>query len=354
MITPRSCGVDSLTILVPQNLCSFDTSLVGKIYEIDEDGEVLSMKNKPTIYDENGIFVKMLAVSLFGSDFFSLTISSKIMRFDYLKGLNFESIYSFLVTTFPIKISREAFMDCLVYDVDFFVDFELDYHLYNSLLTSYHSVPGSKLYYTKAESILDKRKLTGITFVSRDRATVSSPFVKVYSKLDELTSRSSLFLSVYPIAVKENHRRLEVTVKNRKHFISLVSSGVLSRFYDDKKFTLGTLFSINDLSICAIVNSLFQRHVGTTMISPSLVSVGSVIKPTEFMLGIMCYELMHKHGYSFTNVLSLFDSFPAVNSNVRSVSKSRVKGSLQNGFNFVRSLFVSDSIKITSKDAFFK
>ena len=221
--------VDSLKIRIPKEdveiISSRFLQAFQKVYinhgDVDEH---ISLENHKTNVT-NGIttrigLVESLVAKSVVKEFIYIQVNAKMCEKRYFDGIGKETIgiiYNYIMALKVIFVSFDIFMDALVSDIDFAYDIPispehmkfLNQKMYNAVLL-------------KKKKYLDepfKRKdNVGISFNRREKATPTSPFIKIYHKGLEFANKSKEFCDFYFSGIDlVNYGRLEYTIKNAKH-----------------------------------------------------------------------------------------------------------------------------------------
>ncbi len=366
-------GIDSLTIQIPFSV--FDAVpyyFEDNILEVSETtGEILAQKSGKPVFDvTDGVTLR--AVSVYSLYFkercVSLTLNTKMLQHEIVtpKGLdsmhegNFPKIFQYVLDITGLEIEYDSFLhNSCVYDVDFKADFLLDDTMYQVLMNDYRGLRGAKIYYNKVASKLEKKTFSGMTFVNRNDASVSKPFVKLYSKLEELQQRSSEFYDAFmPLWNLPDYRRMECTLANSKHFAKMVKLGLLPVSFE-KEISLWKILTISRERCRMICFEYLGMHLfpesvklkGNEEMAVSKDPKYTMLMPNTYMLGAMCYSLMEE-GYSFMNVVNLFD-LKRGSDKTQAVRKNRLKNRLTEALRGYCKIQKVNNIKLEPKDAFF-
>lgn len=254
-----------------------------------------------------------------------ILINSKQLGSKYFSGISWRTIkdiHGFLISNDIIKCSFDCFVKAKVTDMDFKRDYQMDLPRYISMLDTMKSItkPSPKLGsgYIDFNASMNK----GIQFSKRESTSYNTaPFLKIYHKGLELMNTgekgSNIFYNTFlhPMDV-ENIIRIEVTVKNKKHFESFK----FKKHHKKKggKIILDPEPEMKTNILCDILNlSLEEKSVIISEIAKThLESVKNAnkskrqITPEEqrkvklgydsFMYGMV--KLLYETGYSFTEI----------------------------------------------------
>lgn len=342
-----SKGVDSFTCLIPKEIVkSYSYLLDTKILTISEEtGEVLKEEfGAPIWSDVKGIRTRLALITMFGKMYFKITLTSKMLKERYFEGININNINLILdyLDRIGLEIDRKQFLsEAKCFDVDYFID--SDYHLKESTYQGYMKdliKMGAKGYFRKTKSVLEKKTIAGCQFINRKDASIKMPFIKVYDKEDELMTKSFEFFHNFLEGQDfRGRRRLEVTVKNKKHFQSIFGQSV-----EDKVINVNFILTRD---VNKILGNLFSRYDAHKVFKKGYERDSKKYSPTDKMMGLLAYELMLQ-GYSFRMVVNLYNA----NGKYGNIEKSRMKTKVKRGLEYARLVNKVNDLKLTARDAF--
>lgn len=225
----QSIKVDSLKIRIPKEdvtiVCARFLQKFQKVYPSTGDvDEHISLENHKTNVT-NGITTRIGVVeSLVAKDvtkeFIYIQVNAKMCEKRYFEGINKDTIrivYDYIMALEVIFVSFEVFLCAIVSDIDFAYDISispshmktLNHKIYSSVL------PNKKKY---LDEPFRRKDNVGIVFNRREKATPTSPFIKIYHKGLEFENKSKEFYDFYFLGMDLlNYGRLEYTLKNSKH-----------------------------------------------------------------------------------------------------------------------------------------
>lgn len=348
--------IDSFTVYTPIKSYRYvNSDLLEKCIVVRESTmEVVDEEIRLPIYVNtvDGIKFRVSVVSLFGEEFTRITFTSKMLKEKYFEGLNwynFNAVFDFVMRKIDCEINWFDFIqDSKITDVDFAVDFiKTDEDFQNAVIKNFGNVPTARRYYAGGENYTDKRRFVGLQIVNRKDASIGNPFVKFYTKLDELETRSNEFykyLLSKNIRVLSEHRRLEVTAKNRKHLESIFRSvGLCHSKISVSGILLLSRTAISDIIFCVL--SRYRDHFddADTIEGVTL----SKLTPSAFMMGAMCSKLLDE-GYRLREIVSFMEERPNTSSN----AKSRIKHRIIDSVRKYRHAFNLSELVVTANDAY--
>lgn len=224
----RSVKVDSLKIRIPkEDVKIISTTFLEqfqKVYltaEVDDHISLESHKTNVTngITTRIGVVVSLVAKET-TQEFIYIQVNAKMCEQRYFEGINQNTIrivYDYIMSLNVIHVGFEVFLSALVSDIDFAYDISispdhmkaLNYKIYNSVL------PNKKKH---LDEPFRRKDNVGIVFNRREKATPTSPFIKIYHKGLEFANKSREFCDFYFTGIDlSNYGRLEYTLKNSKH-----------------------------------------------------------------------------------------------------------------------------------------
>ena len=240
--------IDSLRIHLPLSeviVNQSHSSFMRSITKSNDDGEVLNEHVETTYFDETAIVSCSYAVKRpFGVDTLYIGFSAKSLKKNYFRGIDKHTIkqcFQFINNEGLITITKEAFLNALVVDVDFCIDYHLDTK--DTTIKDVVKVCKDLTIPSKNINVYTKREDTncGIWWGNRSKvgkAFYSKQFLKYYAKAVELKNRSTAFYEAYlkeelnsELIDLEGNRypqnkffdddrllRVETTIKNNQHF----------------------------------------------------------------------------------------------------------------------------------------
>lgn len=242
--------IDSLRIHLPLSeviVNKAHSSFMRSITKSNEDGEILDEHVEADYFNKKAIISCRYAVRRpFGVDTLYIGFSSKSLKQNYFNGIDKHTIkqcFNFINNEGLITISKEAFLNATVVDVDFCIDYHLD--------TEGHKIRDvvqicSELTIPRKDVTICKYQMKnncGIEWNKRDkvgRAYRKRQYLKYYAKAIELKYNSTAFYEAYlkdelnsDLIDMEGFRipqnqffnddkllRVETTIKNNRHFDS--------------------------------------------------------------------------------------------------------------------------------------
>lgn len=348
----KNIAIDSMTILIPMDcFVRYPEGLYDSFMVVNSDtSEVVDEAPRPVVHDSFGIKTRASLFNLIGVSYVSITVNSKMLRFAYLEGIcmyNFLLIENYLQIQFNCLFSPNWMKKAIVFDCDFKADFYMNSSDYTDCLSVFRKAKGAKIYYSKKVDYINEKQVSGLQFVNRKDASIRSPFVKFYDKLDEMLNRSLDFFDKYFPTMEDRQpfydlKRVEVTVRNKEHFTSL---GV-------ENTTLFHLLSLSFETKLSIIKSLVNRHFDEFGLHSVVLSEDDVPKklcmPKDYLVVEMMLILMKENNFTLRQCLALLDTYPGLNAN----TKSNIKRTLKQAFKDVTSYKNVLIKKVTLKDAF--
>lgn len=228
----RKVKVDSLKIRIPSEAVEIiSPTFMQKFSKVYVSGEhaglvddYISLENHKTDIT-NGITTRIgIVSSLIAKDtvkeFFYIQVNAKMCQSRYFEGINQDTIklvYDYIMALEVIFVSFDVFLDSLISDVDFAYDVSISpYHMKELNKKIYEAVADNKKRYL--DEPFKRKDNVGIVFNRREKATPSTPFIKIYHKGLEFEYKSVEFCDFYFKGMNlSNYGRLEYTLKNNKH-----------------------------------------------------------------------------------------------------------------------------------------
>lgn len=162
-------------------------------------------------------------------------VNAKMLRDKYFEGItmfNWERIYNHIMNQRIIYVDHRQFLNAMVSDIDFCLDFEAspaELIQTNKRLLSL-VLPHMHKYVDKPFA---RDTNVGLQFNKREKATPAKPFAKTYHKGLELKYNSNEFYEKYLKGQNfDNVARLEVNLKNSKHKAHYKLNDKLKSFHD--------------------------------------------------------------------------------------------------------------------------
>jgi hypothetical protein len=234
----NSISIDSLKLRIPlTHVELLDKGLLDHYVEINEStGEIESeeykLKFKEHLFSNTskvklGI-EKRMTMKGHVQECLMIYINSKILRSRYFEGItidNIESVYNDLMSLKVFSVSYEIFLRSDCTDVDFKLDEKMTQPEWNELLNQFKLVTipskdaekGYKEYKPRKSDIYNN----GLQYNTRDKASPSRPFLKLYWKGGEMESKSKEFRDEHLPEISNEELlqivRIETTIKNKLH-----------------------------------------------------------------------------------------------------------------------------------------
>lgn len=271
MTISQDYSIDSLRYRIPLNDCkNVNPILSSEILEVNSHtSEIEAIKPRS---EKRGNLIFKLGKSRFAGrgnmSCLSIAIPSKILRQDYFDGIsndNILKVFGAIMSTGLVDVSFDAFLNAsAVSDVDikqdldfyqspFYPEYQKQSDLFRAIKKA--SIPSTDK--RKGATLYNKRENVGIDFGSRQTASIGYPFFKMYSKITELKSpRGIAFTSKYlghlDLSDSNQIMRSEVTVKNKKHFESIVGN------FDT---SLKSLLGLSQTDLKKLMTHAYDIHV---------------------------------------------------------------------------------------------
>ncbi|AXH78617.1 MAG: hypothetical protein [Circular genetic element sp.] len=353
MIPQDVALIDSFTTLTPYQLFVKIPIALTELWHITNTntGELSTPINMPLSVDDKGVRFRVSVVEYFGKKYIRSTFTTKFLFKNYFDGLNYDNFktafdYFIFATGFEIDFNT-FFENSLINDIDICKNFYATDKDLKLIFDSYAHYAGIKKFNSVAPNALQSSSLIGFQFTNRKDASVSSPFVKFYSKYYEMHhEKNANFLPNILGENLTNLRRVEVTIKNKKHLESICKAKKLKVPTNLKDFLLFLPSQLNDL-----FESVYLRYSPRAVINLKEIDKDakkSPFTPANALSVRFLWELM-KTGLTFQQCINMLDDFPYFNDNAKSRLKQRLATAL---IKYVRFAELSE-LKVSKKDAFY-
>jgi hypothetical protein len=287
--------------IVSTTFCEKFKKLYIDTGEIDKD--VSLEKYKTNI--ENGISTRIGIVNFRvnrdeSKEFIYFQLNSKMCKERYLEGITTDTIkivYDYIIALNIVYVDYQEFINGFVSDIDFAYDINITAPVMVEMNKQIYSrVRDDKFKYV--DKPFGKQDNVGMQFNRREKATPSSPFVKIYHKGLEMKHNSPEFYAAYLSGIDlSNHGRLEYTLKNAKHQKHLgISIKTLNQLMEIDRML------IENIVLSGIPEGYIEKRV--------VVKDYSKITPTERVILHLMTELVNRGGDKqiIYSVLRTFDS----------------------------------------------
>ena len=301
-------ALDSCKIRIKRELVEILNSDIldekSKIIISNSSGEILSedkIKSFSTEIQFDAYKIRIALVSYYNfqtklqEDFMEIYLHSKILESDYFQGItkeNIKGVYDKLMATNVFSVSYENFVSSCVNDIDIKFDFKAtkevfeqsNKELFNRSLESKKLEVGGKIW--------DNGNLT---FNRRESSSITHPFVKLYNKELEFTSKNAEFFDTYcDYEEIRQRRRLEVTIKK---------TAEIKKVFDIYESNLNSILlltqeQMKDYCVIALNKSLIQ----TCKVEKSAIQNNNL----ETLIHIHFSNSMNNQGQTFMQTLSSF------------------------------------------------
>lgn len=256
-------SIDSLRIRIPYLQVDITSRELDKlIYEITEDGEILNnsgfKKNSLRVQNEGFDFyfrVEKIPMGKSGvtNKFLTVLINSKMIKKDYfyaINKLNIRFVYTMLINLKVFNCSYDTFKKSNCSDVDIKIDGYCDIDTFKNTINELKDIAKLSIKNHEGCNWFKGNSNLGIEFNTRERATISSPYFKIYHKEIELKERSKYFSDLYLKEIDyHNVVRFEFTLKNKK----------MMNAYGVESTTLEYLLDISQEK-CKIIHKEFLKR----------------------------------------------------------------------------------------------
>jgi hypothetical protein len=328
------------------------------IEELDGDGNSQPnagdsvRKAEPFVKIINGITYRIYIKAFIdknktAQEYVVFQISAKMLKEKYFEGItasNFGCIVDDINAFGVLKISKAAFLQGLVSDIDICINQLIDL---KSLKTAFAFImenpnSGKKplIHYINQtthvkQTFIDHRELSeieleneeqfkstkgsnlGMDFNKREKASNTAPYCKIYHKGFELLSKSIIFYKAYLEPMKasiiDNLVRYEFTIKAHKHKDYLISKGFKADFK-----TLYDLLSANPKDLKEIAKSGLKHYIDPKEKS----KVSTALMPNDIMVQFYIENLI-KLGFDQEKLLGFTYLIEDASSKSRTKTKAK-------------------------------
>jgi hypothetical protein len=265
--------IDSFTILIPyENVAIIDSKFDAEYCRLYEGGEYEESNQSGRNFKNSTIPIKSdcgittRAESLLRMwngeqrKFIRFVVTAKMLRKDYLKGINKDSIkviYNYLIDLNIVHFTYDVFLNSYYTDLDLCIDLNLNSNQQVELKNQYKQ----RILLKKERHIQSLKHKNNLQLNTRPKATPVNPFIKFYNKTEEITTRSETFFNTYlqdyRKSILSGIYRVETTLKNSKHKEKV---GIKeSRYVSD-------LMNLTTPRLKLIHNSILQEYINKSII----------------------------------------------------------------------------------------
>lgn len=346
--------IDSTTIRIPLAECEVMSdqlvSLTATI--IQATGEVINENSPPVpivirIDGVKFIFtVEHIPVfdkktnSRISTPFISFLLTTKILRHRYFEGININNLeyfYNVFMSYNLIKCSFETFKNAQPSDTDICINrYAKSKKCFIDIINQLYIASGTKQQYIRPP--INGVDGIGLVFMNRRSAKPSLPFMKLYHKEIELTTKSVEFYKQYlsPFYDRKiiNLTRIEATIKNAKHKYRLIKYGILPDYK-----TLEDLVKISKINLKKFIIFSVESYI-----TKKIRSKAPNLPPKDHLI----FELMQNcliNGADFKSILLVLNSYKGTTPQNTANSRYKMKKLLTELFD----LLIHKDIKIQTK-----
>ena len=300
-------SIDSFKLRIPvSKVHFFKQDIVDRWTYVSESGvlDESEYKQRRVRHEEKGIVTSFLIEEARGSyqrePSLTILINAKILGTRYLEGIhsgNWTIVFEKIMNLGFFYIKPNDFLVASITDVDIKRDFQIKGdeerdHIIKQLSAS--TLLTNQV--DKGHRVFDKNGNKGIQWSTRERATNSNPFVKLYSKDFDLVKdkRAAEFSIEFGFSSIPPTMRLEGTIKNKRHFESLSKEKL-----ETESFSLSSLLTLKngqDRDLDELLKQMTWQHVQLT--ESQRESMGRLTASQA-----MCLALLHNNDYSTANFL---------------------------------------------------
>jgi hypothetical protein len=295
--------------------------------ETDEVVDVTKYSGRKSF---DGIMCRVSMVSLFGTDHMKVYWNSKQFYvgqqvgpwssaspswyYDGISESTFFRLFTIIMDLYNIEVPYNTFLDqSMVIDLDIKADFWLGRVDFHDWCIKYIDIPTSRLFYQSGK-FHEKKMCSGVQFTNRNDATASKPFFKAYDKENELLTKSKDFTSSFLGTPPRLLKRFEVNLRNTL---------AITRFFPElgTKTRLRNILSLPPSRLVKVLSDALDAHVSDYTLPRNGRGVPSKLKPKDYALGALAYELTSKNGYVLQNIVGLISGIEDPSSKSRVLSR---------------------------------
>lgn len=304
--------VDSARLSIPLKDCQIiDTNLIDRIQiqTINADtGELISESAKrgtPTIIENSdGTYLKFWKENQFFYSegkkvptlYITFLVNSKHLTKNYFDGITIDTlpqIYEYILSFNIVHFEYKHLLNCRYNDTDICVDFITSQDSFKKLKTSLKNQSLTPQLWFEAKNQENNSGIWTPTLKDpRDNSTPKKPFVKLYSKHEDFSHKSTDFSSKYfTLDSYKDKYRIEATIKNADHKRHLGISN---------SKTFGEFLKLDlQLLLQQIVREYFVKEY-------SFIPSNSELTPTDKLIISLMNELIQR-GANKSELFTLFD-----------------------------------------------
>ena len=187
-------------------------------------------------YHENNFLLdkeKSKPIVVAPTQFVIVTIHSKLLKSDYLDRItwnNIESVYNMLMSYKVFYCDYHTFLHSDILDIDFCRNVQIPNWSECKSYIIEHLKPSTEL--GRGINEFNQKDNIGLQFGTRENSSYTKPYIKIYHKYIELTTKSKLFAERYlskqilgglhsqnyVIDIPTDLFRVEYTLKDKKHY----------------------------------------------------------------------------------------------------------------------------------------
>lgn len=176
-------------------------------------------------YHENNFLLdkeKAKPIVVAPTQFVIVTIHSKLLKSDYLDRItwnNIESVYNMLMSYKVFYCDYHTFLHSDILDIDFCRNVQIPNWSECKTYIVEHLKPSTEL--GRGINEFNQKDNVGLQFGTRENSSYTKPYIKIYHKYIELTTKSKLFTERYlngAIDIPTDLFRVEYTLKDKKHY----------------------------------------------------------------------------------------------------------------------------------------
>lgn len=345
--------VDSFTTLTPIDSFEFIPPQLSDLWALvnQETGEVSDTSPLPLRINSDGVRFIVSIIKMPKVSYLRITFTTKMLFQNYFDGINaknFKYCFLYVLEKTQLRIKYSDFVnDSIINDIDICVNRYASDQDFKGYYDKFKHYAGVRTFHAPAENSLGQKHLIGFQFTNRKDASVTNPFVKFYSKYYEMHDvKNSGFIANVIHHNFADLRRIEITIKNRRHLESVCKHEKINYPKNLNEFLLLLPSQISRLFSC-VLSRYIPNNDNRQQIPISELEKSPFTPNLAFQLA-MLNELL-QNGYTFKQVVNLIDTFPFFDYGV----KSRLKSKLAQGLKDFVKMRNIQNLKVTPTDAFF-
>jgi hypothetical protein len=275
-------AIDSMRVRIPLRECTYVSPKLNElIHKVkDETGEIIETETKNwERIEDAGIKTKFsIGTEKIENNYVQclvMLVNAKMLKKEYLKGIfkdTLPMIYDYLISQNLATFSMDSFLNAYCTDIDIKRDFIEDERVMQDaikLMVS-NTIPHKEM------NRGVKKLNNGVEFNTRQNATNSTPYFKIYGKANELKTKSLEFALNHLNDIPNDLQRAEYTIKDSKHLKSLI-----------KSIPNNKLLTLMECTQCDFENAyqiILRNILGHRMRETQFIEKNDKMTPTDIVL----------------------------------------------------------------------